>query len=242
MTLFQNFFWVSFPYIMLTMFVVGHIYCYNVDQFGWSAKSSEFLEKKQLKWGSILFHYGIIFVFFGHVAGILVPKTFYDAVGITDHMYHFGAVWIGGLAGVATIIGVVLLMVRRFTVKRIYIHSTFRDILVLVLLTVIIISGFVNTIWVTGRGVAFEYRETISPWFRGILSFNPTPSLMIGIPIGFQIHIVAALFLFGLWPFTRLVHVWSLPLEYLSRKFVVYRALFGRRHLAMSADRKNKTE
>ncbi|MBL4953922.1 respiratory nitrate reductase subunit gamma [Neobacillus sp. YIM B02564] len=236
MTFWQNFFWISFPYIMLTMFVVGHIYRYNTDQFGWSAKSSEFLEKRQLKWGSVLFHYGIIFVFFGHVAGILIPKAFYDSVGITDHMYHFGAVWIGGIAGLATIIGVCLLMVRRFTVKRIYVHSTFRDILVLVLLTLIIFSGFVNTVWYTGRGVAFEYRETISPWFRGILTLNPDSALMAGIPLGFQIHVVSALLLFGIWPFTRLVHVWSLPLEYLKRKYIVYRAVFGRKALAMSED------
>ena len=240
MTFWQNFFWISFPYIMLTMFVVGHIYRYNTDQFGWSAKSSEFLEKRQLKWGSVLFHYGIIFVFFGHVAGILIPKAFYDSVGITDHMYHFGAVWIGGIAGLATIIGVCLLMVRRFTVKRIYVHSTFRDILVLVLLTLIIFSGFVNTVWYTGRGVAFEYRETISPWFRGILTLNPDSALMVGIPLGFQIHVVSALLLFGIWPFTRLVHVWSLPLEYLKRKYIVYRAVFGRKALAMSEDPEKK--
>lgn len=240
MTFWQNFFWISFPYIMLTMFVVGHIYRYNTDQFGWSAKSSEFLEKRQLKWGSVLFHYGIIFVFFGHVAGILIPKAFYDSVGITDHMYHFGAVWIGGIAGLATIIGVCLLMVRRFTVKRIYVHSTFRDILVLVLLTLIIFSGFVNTVWYTGRGVAFEYRETISPWFRGILTLNPDSALMAGIPLGFQIHVVSALLLFGIWPFTRLVHVWSLPLEYLKRKYIVYRAVFGRKALAMSEDPEKK--
>lgn len=240
MTFWQNFFWISFPYIMLTMFVVGHIYRYNTDQFGWSAKSSEFLEKRQLKWGSVLFHYGIIFVFFGHVAGILIPKAFYDSVGITDHMYHFGAVWIGGIAGLATILGVCLLMVRRFTVKRIYVHSTFRDILVLVLLTLIIFSGFVNTVWYTGRGVAFEYRETISPWFRGILTLNPDSALMVGIPLGFQIHVVSALLLFGIWPFTRLVHVWSLPLEYLKRKYIVYRAVFGRKALAMSEDPEKK--
>lgn len=240
MTFWQNFFWISFPYIMLTMFVVGHIYRYNTDQFGWSAKSSEFLEKRQLKWGSVLFHYGIIFVFFGHVAGILIPKAFYDSVGITDHMYHFGAVWIGGIAGLATILGVCLLMVRRFTVKRIYVHSTFRDILVLVLLTLIIFSGFVNTVWYTGRGVAFEYRETISPWFRGILTLNPDSALMAGIPLGFQIHVVSALLLFGIWPFTRLVHVWSLPLEYLKRKYIVYRAVFGRKALAMSEDPEKK--
>ncbi|MDP4084942.1 MAG: respiratory nitrate reductase subunit gamma [Bacillota bacterium] len=240
MTYFEKLFWVSFPYIMLTMFVVGHIYRYNTDQFGWSAKSSEFLEKKQLKWGSILFHYGIIFVFFGHVAGILVPKAVYDLLGVTDHMYHMGAVWIGGLAGIATIIGVLLLMVRRFTVKRIFINSTFRDILVLILLTLIIVSGFVNTVWYTGRGVAFEYRETISPWFRGILALNPMPELMIGIPLGFKIHVVSAFLIFGLWPFTRLVHVWSLPLEYLNRKFVVYKAIYSRRILMMQSNRLKK--
>lgn len=237
MTFFENFFWVSFPYIMLTMFVVGHIYRYNTDQFGWSAKSSEFLEKKQLKWGSILFHYGIIFVFFGHVAGILIPKALYDAIGVTTHMYHIGAVWIGGLAGIATIIGILLLMIRRFTVKRIFIHSTYRDILVLVLLTLIIVSGFVNTVWYTGRGVAFEYRETISPWFRGILILNPMPELMRGVPMGFQIHIISAFLLFGIWPFTRLVHVWSLPLEYLNRRFVVYRAVFARKSLLTGPER-----
>lgn len=240
MTFFENFFWVSFPYIMLTMFVVGHIYRYNVDQFGWSARSSEFLEKKQLKWGSILFHYGIIFVFFGHVAGILIPKAVYDAVGITTEMYHFGALWIGGLAGIATIIGILLLMIRRFTVKRIFIHSTYRDILVLILLTLIIITGFVNTVWYTGRGVAFEYRETISPWFRSILLLNPMPELMRGAPLGFKIHIVSAILLFGIWPFTRLVHVWSLPLEYLNRRFVVYRAVFARKTLMMSSNRTKK--
>lgn len=238
MNFFEHFFWMSFPYIMLTMFVVGHICRYNTDQFGWSAKSSEILEKKQLKWGSILFHYGIIFVFFGHVAGLLIPKSFYDAIGITDHMYHFGAVWIGGIAGLATIIGVLLLMIRRFSVKRIFLHSTYRDLLVLILLTMIIVSGFVNTVWYTGRGVAFEYRNTISPWFRGILTLNPIPALMTGAPLGFKIHVVLAFLLFGIWPFTRLVHVWSLPLEFLGRRYVVYRAVFSRRSFMVPTGRK----
>ncbi|WML44918.1 respiratory nitrate reductase subunit gamma [Neobacillus sp. PS3-40] len=240
MNYFENLFWVAFPYIMLTMFVVGHIYRYNVDQFGWSAKSSEFLEKDKLKWGSILFHYGIIFVFFGHVAGVLVPLVVYNTLGITEHMYHLGAVWIGGLAGIATIIGVLLLMIRRFTVKRIFVNSTYRDVIVLILLTLTIFSGFFNTIWYTGRGVAFEYRETISPWFRGILYLDPMPGLMTRIPFGFKIHVVSAFLLFGIWPFTRLVHVWSLPLEYLGRRYVVYRAVHTRRALMMQTNRTKK--
>lgn len=240
MTYFENLFWVSYPYIMLTMFVVGHIYRYHTDQFGWSAKSSEFLEKDKLKWGSILFHYGIIFVFFGHVAGVLVPLVVYESLKVTDHMYHLGAVWIGGLAGIVTLVGVILLMSRRFSVKRIFINSTFRDFFVLILLTLVIVTGFFNTIWYTGRGVAFEYRETISPWFRGLLYLDPMPRLMSGIPFGFKIHIVLAFLLFGIWPFTRLVHIWSLPLEYLSRKYVVYRAIYSRRILMMQTNRNRK--
>src|SRR5690606_7973134 len=89
MSTYDQFFWLIYPYLMLTLFVVGHIYRYNTDTFGWSAKSSEFLEMSRLRWGSLLFHWGIIFVFFGHVAGILVPKGFYEAVGITEEMYHF---------------------------------------------------------------------------------------------------------------------------------------------------------
>lgn len=221
----DQFFWLIYPYIMLTLFVVGHIYRYNTDQFGWSAKSSEFLESRQLRWGSVLFHWGIVFVFFGHVAGILIPKPFYRAVGISDEMYHFGAVWFGGAAGVATVIGVVLLFWRRLTVRRIWQHSRPSDFVVLGLLTVVIVTGFTNTVGYTASGGAFDYRDTIGPWFRGILTFQPFPQLVSEAPVGFQVHILAAFLLFGIWPFTRLVHVWSVPLTYLNRHYVVYRRM-----------------
>ncbi|MCM3124997.1 MULTISPECIES: respiratory nitrate reductase subunit gamma [unclassified Mesobacillus] len=219
------FLWVVFPYICLTVFVLGHIYRYNTDQFGWSAKSSQFLEKKKLKWGSILFHWGIIFVFFGHVAGVLIPKIIYDSIGVTDHMYHFGAVWFGGAAGVICVLGGALLFMRRASVKRIRVNSKFKDWLSLVLLGIVVIVGFTNTVGYTASGGDFDYRTTIGPWFRGILTFNPAPGYMIGAPIGFQAHILLAFALFAVWPFTRLVHVWSLPLEYLKRKYLVYRRM-----------------
>lgn len=229
MSSYDQFFWLIYPYIMLTLFVAGHIYRYNTDPFGWSAKSSEFLESSRLRWGSILFHWGIIFVFFGHVAGILIPKEFYEAIGITDEMYHFGAVWFGGAAGVATAAGILLLLYRRVSARRIRIHSTKSDFLVLILLTIVIITGFTNTVGYTATGGAFDYRETIGPWFRGILTFHPNVRLVAGAPIGFQVHIFTALLLFGIWPFTRLVHMWSLPLEYLNRNYIVYRRMRGKR-------------
>lgn len=223
MIVLDQFLWLIYPYIMLTLFVVGHIYRYNTDQFGWSAKSSEFLEKRNLKWGSLLFHWGIIFVFFGHVAGILVPKPFYEWIGVTDKMYHFGAIWIGGAAGIMTIAGIFLLFIRRLSVRRISIHSSTSDWITLILLALVIMTGFTNTVGYTATGGEFDYRDSIGPWFRGLLRFSPDAGLMVGAPLGFRIHILCAFLLFGIWPFTRLVHVWSVPLTYLNRRYIVYR-------------------
>src|SRR5690625_5171834 len=98
------FLWVVFPYISISFFILGHIYRYNTDQFGWTAKSSQFLEQKRLRLGSTLFHYGIIFVFLGHVAGLLIPKLWFDVIGITSNLYRFGAIFFGGLAGIVTVV------------------------------------------------------------------------------------------------------------------------------------------
>ena len=226
MTELDYFLWVIIPYLSLTIFVVGHVHRYNTDQFGWSAQSSEFIQKDQLlKWGSTLFHYGVIFVFFGHVAGVLIPKGFYDVVGITEQMYHFGAIWFGGAAGVMMVVGGALLTVRRLKSKRVRRNSSKKDLYVLLLIGVVTVVGFTNTVGYTATGGEFDYRATIGPWFRGILSFQPSPYLVMNAPLGFQLHILAAFVLFAVWPYTRLVHVWSLPLEYLSRKYIVFRKM-----------------
>lgn len=226
MTELDYFLWVIIPYLSLTIFVLGHIHRYNTDQFGWSAKSSEFIQKDNLlKWGSILFHFGVIFVFFGHVAGVLIPVGFYNLIGVTEHMYHFGAVWFGGAAGVMMVVGGALLTIRRLNSKRIKHSSSKKDIYVLLLIGVVTVVGFTNTVGYTASGGDFDYRQTIGPWFRGILGFQPSPELVMNAPLGFQLHILAAFALFAVWPYTRLVHVWSLPLEYLTRKYIVYRKM-----------------
>src|SRR5699024_116668 len=117
MTFFDFFLWVVFPYISMTIFIVGHFYRYYKDQFGWTVKSSQFLEQKKLRFGSIVFHWGIIFVFFGHVAGLIVPKEFYDAIGITRDLYHLSAVFFDGLAAIDKVIGVFFIFLRRVTVN-----------------------------------------------------------------------------------------------------------------------------
>lgn len=229
MYLWSQFLWVIFPYLMLATFVVGHIYRYRYDQFGWKAKSSQFLEKKQLKWGSILFHVGILMVLAGHVAGLLIPKSWMEALGIREEAYHFVAIYVGGLAGLITLAGILLLLVRRVTVRRIRITSSPTDLLVGFILLLLILNGVSNTIGFNLFSAApFDYRESIAPWLRGLLSLRPDAALMEEVPLGFKIHVLMAFLLFGLWPFTRLVHVFSIPLEYLGRSFILYRSR-GRR-------------
>lgn len=222
-----QFLWVIFPYLMITIFLVGHIYRYNFDQLSWTAKSSEFLEKKSLRWGSMLFHIGILFVFAGHVFGLLVPKTVLSAVGIGETLYHTGAVYGGGFAGTVTLIGIIILFSRRLTNKRVWMTSDSSDIITVVFIFLIILIGTYNTLIGNQFHQHFDYRETISPWFRGLLTFTPDPFLMRDVPIDFQLHILISFALIGIWPFTRLVHVWSVPLTYFKRRYIIYRKRAG---------------
>lgn len=218
----EQFLWIVLPYIVLTIFIAGHIYRYQHDQFGWTSKSSELLEKKLLRVGSNLFHWGIIFVFFGHVSGLLVPIEVFEAMGVTEHQYHTIALAGGIPAGLAATIGIIILSYRRLTVRRIFATSTKGDWASLFFLLVVILSGMSAT-FLNVDSNGFDYRTTIGPWLRGVLIFRPDATLLATVPLWFKIHMLAALGLFAAWPFTRLVHVFSVPIRYLTRSYVVYR-------------------
>jgi len=214
--------WGIMPYIVLTIFIGGHIYRYQHDQFGWTAKSSELLEKKKLAAGSTLFHWGLLCVVGGHVMGILIPEGVYASLGISEHMYHKMAIGAGLPAGIAACTGLVILTYRRLFDKRIRKTSSPSDILTLLLLLFMMLSGVAATFLnIDSKG--FDYRTTVGPWFREIVLFRPDVSLMESVPLWFKFHIVIGYIVFILWPFTRLVHVFSLPLKYLTRSYVVYR-------------------
>ncbi|AGN36497.1 respiratory nitrate reductase subunit gamma [Bacillus paralicheniformis] len=214
--------WVILPYIVITIFIGGHIYRYQHDQFGWTAKSSEMLEKKKLALGSSLFHWGIFFVIGGHVMGILIPESLYQALGVSEHMYHKIAIGFGLPAGIAALSGLIILTYRRFTDKRIRKTSSAGDFITLVALLFVMTTGLAATFLnIDSKG--FDYRTTISPWFRNIFLFKPDAGLMASVPLWFKLHIMMGYVIFIVWPFTRLVHVFSMPLKYLTRSYVVYR-------------------
>ena len=218
MDLGNMFAFVVFPYITLTIFTVGHASRYVTDRYGWNAKSSEFLEKKQLFWGATLFHWGIILTFSGHFGGLLVPQSLLDMVGINGQMHTAIAHTSGMVVGSAALIGLGLLLYRRVSVLRIKLTTSENDFITLGALIFVCGSGLYNVFF--GN---FYILDTIAPWIRGILTFTPDPALMRDVPLGYKIHIVGALALLAFSPFSRLVHIWSAPMSYFFRSRLVFR-------------------
>ncbi|EKU46786.1 respiratory nitrate reductase subunit gamma [Staphylococcus massiliensis] len=219
----NQFLWVIFPYLAIAIFIIGHIARFKYDQFSWTAKSSEFIEKKQLKWGSILFHLGIVPVAAGHFVGLFIPASWLRSVGVNDHMYHIGAVYIGSLFGIITLIGMLLLTMRRITIQNVRRLSSLSDIFVNILLLIIVFMGCYATLVTNATVPDFDYRSTISVWFRGLFTFSPDASLMATVPWSFKLHMLLGFLITAFWPFTRLVHVWSVPVNYGTRSYIIYR-------------------
>lgn len=221
--------WVAVPYLAIATFVVGHIWRYRYDKFGWTTRSTQLLESRWLAWGSNLFHWGALAAIGGHVLGILVPATWTAAVGVTEAEYHLVSAGAGTVAGIVCGGGLVILIWRRLAFPRIRQTTTYVDVAVYVLLIVIIGLGLVDTIWFNTIQGGYDYRHTVANWFRGIFLLNPRPDLMVTAPLVYQLHATAAWLLFALWPFSRLVHAWSLPFQYLGRPYILYRSRYATR-------------
>ncbi len=215
--------WTVLPYLALSVFVIGNLYRYLFDSSVWTSKSSELLEKKQLKWGSLMFHYGIIFVFLGHVGGLLIPESLTQSMGITEAQYRMSALLIGGISGIVATSGLIVLMYRRMSVPSVRSTSDSSDWIVLGLLLLVMGLGIFNTLSSPVFFPSFDYRLSIAPWFRDLFILQPNSSLMTAVPLTFQLHILSAMALAVVWPFTRLVHVWTIPIRYLQRAPIVYR-------------------
>lgn len=207
-----------FPYLCLTVFVLGHAYRYVTDRFKWNARSSEFLEKKSLFWGAVLFHIGIIFTFLGHAGGLLIPQTYYDLFGITSDMHLSIAHWMGEAVGIAAFTGCLLLLGRRLLNPRVRAAGTVNDLITLGALSLVIGTGVYNVFF--GH---YNVLYSVAPWIRGIVTFSPDPDLMRPVPLSFKIHVTAAWALLGFSPFSRLVHIWSVPIFYFFRRHILFR-------------------
>lgn len=230
------FLWLALPYICLAIFVVGHFWRYRRDQLTWTAASTQLLEQKLLRIGSLLFHFGVLAVIGGHVLGILIPAGVTSAVGIHEHLYHLIALVAGGTAGTMMAVGFAILLYRRGAIPRVRATTSRADLVMYPLLTIALVTGMIATF---GANLVdpYHYRETVSPWFRGIFMFRPHTDEMAGAPFLFQLHATSVWLLYAVWPFSRLVHAWSIPLTYVQRSWILYRSRNPRAALALERSR-----
>ena len=213
----HNFLFGIFPYIATAVLIIGSIARYERDPFTWKSSSSQLLRRKQLIMGSILFHVGILTIFAGHMVGLLTPIWIFDALGVSHGAKQILAIIAGGGAGTMMLIGGTMLLHRRLTDPRIRATSTFADTGILILLMAQLLLGL-GTIFASLQHLdGYEMTKFMS-WAQGIMTFEEGAADHIAdVALVFKIHLTLGLTIFLLFPFTRLVHMLSVPLRYLTR-------------------------
>jgi len=221
----HNFLFNVYPYICLAVFFMGSLARFDRDQYTWKSDSSQLLRKGQLKWGSNLFHIGILFLFFGHLFGQLTPHWLYEMF-ITASQKQLVAVVAGGVAGILCFIGLSLLLHRRIFDPRIRLTSHRTDIAILVILWVQLSIGL-STLPSSLHHVSEPTTMIrLAEYLQGIVLLQPNAALVAGTEWHFQLHMVLGMTIFLLFPFSRLVHVWSGfgSLAYVWRPYQVVRS------------------
>jgi len=213
----NTFFFGIYPYIAIAVMILGSMIRYDREPYSWRSQSSQFLRKRQLMWGSNLFHVGIIFLFFGHFVGLLTPHSVYELV-ISVENKQLLAIIAGSIAGTACFIGLTLLVHRRLTDPRIRKTSTTMDIAILLILWVQLALGLITVPFSLAHADG-SVMLRLSDWAQRILTFRieGTPQLIQGLDWPYQVHLILGLTIFLLFPFSRLVHIWSAPVKYLAR-------------------------
>ena len=219
--------WIIIPYAAIATFIVGHWWRYRTDQFDWTSRSTQLLDRRILGWASPAFHYGALAAVGGHIIGLCIPPSVTSAVGINEDAYRWIAAIAGGIAGAVTLIGFLGLVYRRMTSDRVRRNTTRVDYLTYLLLTVLIVLGC----WMTFAhnlltDTPYNYRVSIGAWWRSIFYLDPNVATASQAPIVYQLHAIIAWLFWASFPFSRLVHAWSIPLQYIGRPYILYRRRF----------------
>ena len=222
-----------YPYLCLTTLLIGSWLRFDREQYTWRSGSSQLLRRRQLAWGSNLFHVGVLVIFFGHFGGLLTPIWVFDAIGISHGFKQWIAISVGGIAGVMCFIGITLLVHRRLFDSRIRKTSSFGDIAILLILYVQLILGL-STIAVSLQHLDGHEMVKFMTWAQGILTLQPGISAtLIDVHPIFKLHLALGMTIFLVFPFTRLVHIWSAPIWYVGRRG--YQVVRTRRNGAAAA-------
>ena len=222
----QKLIFAVYPYIALTVFVIGSWIRYDSEQYTWKTDSSQLLSNKGMLLASNFFHIGILSIFGGHFAGLVLPHGLWLALGVTDMQHQWLAIMAGSVFGVMCLIGGGILWLRRMFNTRVRASSRASDIFILSWLMVTLVLGL-STLPVS-VGHANHGDATVmlalSAWVQSLLTLNPQPELRDGVDPIFKLHMFFGLTVFLVFPFTRLVHVLTAPLNYVARSYQIVRA------------------
>jgi len=206
-----------YPYIALSVLALGSIIRYDREPYSWKAGSSQLLRRKQLVWGSVLFHVGVIVIFVGHLVGLLTPIQIFDAIGISHEAKQTLAIVAGGIAGVIAIIGATLLVHRRLFDPRVRKTSSNSDTMIIILLWLQLALGLA-TIPVSLTHLDGGEMVKFMSWAQGIFTFRfGAAAYVADAAVIFKLHLFLGLTILLVFPFTRLVHMLSIPVRYFWR-------------------------
>lgn len=214
---FQTLVFGIYPYVALVVLALGSIVRYDREPYTWRSGSSQLLRRRQLVWGSNLFHAGILVVFLGHLFGLLTPIRIYEFLGVGHSFKQMMAMVVGGVAGAFCLVGATMLLHRRLFDARIRRTSSFGDIAILILLYLQLLLGL-STIAVSAQHLDGAEMLKFMAWAQGIFSFDgQAASYISNVSPIFKLHLFLGLTIFLVFPFTRLVHMLSIPARYLWR-------------------------
>lgn len=204
-----------FPYVAVALMIGVGFYRYCIDRYSWSSQSSQFLESRVLFWGSVPWHYAILLILLAHFLAFLVPSAWGEVLGSPIRLYLLEVT--GMALGISTLIAIILLVFRRIGNARVAAVTTVFDWLVLVALLLQVATGVY--IAITLRWGSVWYLHTVSPWLWSLLKLDPQVQYLAALPTVVKLHAFNAFLILSLFPFSRLVHIVSVPLSYLSRPY-----------------------
>ena len=214
-----------YPYIALSIFLLGSLIRFDREQYSWKSESSQLLHRGSLRVGNILFHVGIIGLFFGHAVGLLTPVAVWDALGVSHSFKQVFAMTAGGIMGTLCLVGVLMLLSRRLGNPRLAANTTWRDKLVLGWILITVLVGL-STIVVSAGHLDGHEMVLLMSWAQHVVTFRGDAANFIveASPV-FKLHLFLGMSLFVIFPFTRLVHVWSgfAAVGYLNRSWQLVR-------------------
>lgn len=212
-----------YPYIAISVFFVGSLVRFELEQYSWRSGSSQLLRRRLLRVGSNCFHIGVLFILFGHFFGLLTPAEVYHSFGLTTEAKQMLAMVSGGIAGVIAIFGLAVLIYRRLSDPRILATSSGMDIAILLLLFAQLALGLVS-IHFSAQHLDGSEMLKLAGWAQHLVTLQPdAPDLIAGADLTFKLHVLLGLTIFLIFPFSRLVHIWSAPVGYIGRRYQVVR-------------------